>query len=223
MCWILNIDTSSSVCSVALAKNGRLISIRESEVQNSHASLCTIFTNEVIEEAGISFKELSAVAISEGPGSYTGLRIGTSVAKGICFAADIPLIAVPTLRAMTEEALEKYPDKTALYIPMTDARRMEVYRAVYDHTGKELSPAKPEILDERSFTDYDENQLYFFGNGSVKAQGLLKKTNSMFLNIFGNSAKNMLHLSQNFYNKKNFVHISSFEPKYLKLFQNVLE
>jgi len=223
MALILNIETSANLCSVALGNDGELVSFRETDAPNSHASNCPVFVNEVLKEAGLKLKQLDAIAVSEGPGSYTGLRIGVSLAKGMCYSLDIPLIALSTLQIMALEAALDTKDKTAFYAPMIDARRMEVYTALYDHSNKMINPVSSQILsDTYNEKLLDNNIIYYSGNGALKLKTILKHKNARFLNIFGNSAKNMVFLSQVFYNINSFTDAPYFEPMYLKLFHKLL-
>src|ERR1700761_7507521 len=150
--FILQIETATTVCSVALAKDGVVLAYRQIDERNIHAEIITIFINELIAEAGIQYKSIDAIAVSSGPGSYTGLRIGISTAKGLCYALDKPLIAVETLAAMADGIrAEENSYQQTLLCPMIDARRMEVYTAVFDAAGNIIKPTAAEIIDENSF------------------------------------------------------------------------
>lgn len=215
MSYILNIETATKNCSVALAKEGKTILCKEiAEDGYSHAERLHVFIEEIIKEAGITFQDLSAVAVSQGPGSYTGLRIGVSAAKGLCFALGIPLIAVDTLQVLASQA------KVAggLIIPMLDARRMEVYSAIFTPNFESKRAVQAEIITENSFEDLQET-LYFVGDCAEKCKPLLTKENFIFLDeIKYPSAKEMSFLSFEKYQKNDFVDVAYFEPYYLKDF-----
>jgi len=178
MALILNIETTTDNCSVTLAKDGELLNIAEQREGRLHASLLTTFIERVIKESGNSFDMLDAVGISKGPGSYTGLRIGVSAAKGICYALDIPLLAVHTLQAMNEQVVnnrQKYGlhkgETNLSFIPMIDARRMEVYSAVFNIENEFERDVEAEVLDENSYSELLKNsKAVFFGNGAGKFQ-----------------------------------------------------
>jgi tRNA threonylcarbamoyladenosine biosynthesis protein TsaB len=220
---ILNIETATGVCSVALAKDGQLLSFKESATKNNHASVLTLFMDEVIKTAGITLSDLDAIAVSEGPGSYTGLRIGVAAAKGLCFALDRPLIAVNTLQAMSLGMIcSVSPEQKsyALYCPMIDARRMEVYCAVFDDMGNEIRETRAEIIEENSFREFlSENKVVFAGDGALKCRNLIEKhSNAVFLVDFHTSAKFMITLSEKKYLQRKFEDLAYFEPYYLKDF-----
>ena len=179
MSFLLNIETATTNCSVSLSKEGETLVLKEDNNTNySHAESLHVFINHVIKEAGIQFSDLSAVAVSKGPGSYTGLRIGVSAAKGIAYALNIPLISVSTLKALAYQ-LEI---EDGLIIPMLDARRMEVYSAVFDANHKELEKVRAEILEDHSFSQYLSNgKIYFIGNGVDKTKSLITHKNAHFI------------------------------------------
>ena len=223
MTYLLCIETSGSNCSIALGADGKIIALKETDAANSHASLSAVFIKELLAEAGILPNQLSAVAISEGPGSYTGLRIGTATAKGICYALNIPLIAVPTLQAMALEASQSVNDETALYAPMIDARRMEVYTGIYAFNNQSVLAVTPLILSPETHLDILEKQtVYYTGNGSIKWKEINTHKHARFINVFTNSAKNILPIAHKLYNEGKFANISYFEPQYLKLFDKVI-
>lgn len=226
MAIILCIETATSVCSVALAKDNTLIAFRESYEKNAHASLVSVFIDEIIREAGINFKDLDAVAVSKGPGSYTGLRIGVSTAKGLCYALDIPLIAISTLRSMAAGMSKILTDQmdlvspNSLVCPMIDARRMEVYSALYDLENREVRDIKAEIIEENSFEDYlSKHRICFFGDGAQKCNGILSEhINIRFDRRVLPSSIHMINLAFQRYKEKQFVDVAYFEPFYLKDF-----
>lgn len=216
---ILQLETATPVCAVALSINGKTIALKEESAQNIHASKLTVFINEVMEQAGIKFNELDAVAVSKGPGSYTGLRIGVSTAKGLCFALDKPLIGINTLIMMAAGFLAEHPEYKGLVCPMIDARRMEVFTAVYDANLTEVETTNAKIVDELSFlTLLDQHEITFIGNGAEKCSTMIQHQNARFLSTNFNSAVNMNSLANTAYKDKNFEDVAYFEPFYLKDF-----
>jgi tRNA threonylcarbamoyladenosine biosynthesis protein TsaB len=213
--YILNIETATKNCSVALAKEGKTILCKEiAEEGYSHAERLHVFIEEIITEAGITYKDLSAVAVSQGPGSYTGLRIGVSAAKGLCYALDIPLIAVDTLKTLASQL--KVSD--GLIIPMLDARRMEVYSAIFTPDFENKRAVLAEIITENSFEDFQET-LYFVGDCAEKCKTVLTKDNFVFVDeIKYPSAKEMSLLSFEKLKINDTVDVAYFEPYYLKDF-----
>ncbi len=215
MSYILNIETATKNCSVALAKDGKTIICKEiAEEGYSHAERLHVFIEEIIQKSKISFNDLSAIAVSQGPGSYTGLRIGVSAAKGLSYALDIPLIAVDTLQVL---ALQVKSGK-GLIIPMIDARRMEVYSAVFNPNFEKIKAVQAEIITENSFENLQET-LYFVGDCAEKCKNVLTKENFIFLEeIKYPSAKEMSGLSFEKIKNNDFVDLAYFEPYYLKDF-----
>lgn len=215
MSYILNIETATKNCSVALAKEGKTILCKEiAEEGYSHAERLHVFIEEIIKETGITFQDLSAIAVSQGPGSYTGLRIGVSAAKGLCFALGIPLIAVDTLQVLASQTNVS----DGLIIPMLDARRMEVYSAIFTPNLENKRAVQAEIITENSFEDLQE-PLYFVGDCAEKCKPVLTKENFIFLEeIKYPSAKEMSFLSFKKYKKNDTVDVAYFEPYYLKDF-----
>jgi len=215
MAYILNIETATKNCSVAIALDGKTILCREiAEVGYSHAEKLHVFIESILSDVQITFKDLSAIAISQGPGSYTGLRIGVSAAKGLCFALEIPLIAIDTLAVLASRVIVL----EGLIIPMIDARRMEVYSAVFNFKLDRIREVQAEILDSNSFSDLAE-KVYFVGDSSEKAKNILSKSNFIFLeSIIYPSANEMSVLSFRKYSKQDFVDLAYFEPYYLKDF-----
>ena len=213
--YILNIETATKNCSVALAKEGKTIFSKEiAEEGYSHAERLHVFIEEIIKEAGITLQDLSAVAVSQGPGSYTGLRIGVSAAKGLSYALDIPLIAVDTLQALASQVTIS----NGLIIPMIDARRMEVYSAVFASNYERKREVLAEIITENSFEDL-EGTVYFVGDSAEKCKTVLRKDNFVFLDeIVYPSAKEMSPLSFEKFKKSDTVDVAYFEPYYLKDF-----
>ncbi|MEI6765562.1 MAG: tRNA (adenosine(37)-N6)-threonylcarbamoyltransferase complex dimerization subunit type 1 TsaB [Bacteroidota bacterium] len=223
---ILNIETATQICSVGLSDNGNIIAIRETNEQRSHASRVTVFIEEVFKEAGISLNAIDAVAVSMGPGSYTGLRIGVSTAKGLCFALDKPLIAVSTLESlawgMREIVKERIPgnNEKLIFCPMIDARRMEVYQAMFDMLMNPLTATVADIIDEHSFFELlKSHTMMFAGDGSAKCKSLFEgQANAVFMDDVQPSACFMAPLSDKHFINSNFENTALFEPFYLKDF-----
>jgi tRNA threonylcarbamoyladenosine biosynthesis protein TsaB len=215
MDYILNIETATKNCSVALAKEGKTILCKEiAEEGYSHAERLHVFIEEIIQEAGITLNDLVAVAVSQGPGSYTGLRIGVSAAKGLCFALNIPLIAIDTLKTLASQVTVS----DGLIIPMIDARRMEVYSAIFTSNFENRRGTLAEIITENSFEDFQET-LYFVGDCAEKCKTVLTKDNFVFLeDIKYPSAKEMSLLSFEKFKTNDTVDVAYFEPFYLKDF-----
>jgi tRNA threonylcarbamoyladenosine biosynthesis protein TsaB len=218
---ILNIESATEVCSVALADQGSLIAIRESAGRD-HASLLAVFIDEVVREAKISLKDIDAVAVSRGPGSYTGLRIGVASAKGICYALNKPLIAIDTLQSMANSFLLENHETISsdyLLVPMIDARRMEVYGAVFDQQLNYVSATVAEILNSQSFLACPELPRVLFGDGAIKATDVIKGESLVkVVTNFLPSAKGLISLSFNAFAQQKFEDIAYFEPYYLKEF-----
>ena len=220
---ILCLETATPVCSVALNDSCCTIALRETEGQNAHSEKITNFIREVMEVGKIDYKQLDAVAVSKGPGSYTGLRIGVSTAKGICYAADLPMMAIDTLEAMAygmKAKLGSQIGENDLLIPMIDARRMEVYAAIFDTQLNKINDTAALVIDENSFEDLrKDHHLWLFGDGAPK----LKKTFENQSNIsivegFKPSAAYMLPLAEKALRNHDFVDVAYFEPFYLKDF-----
>jgi tRNA threonylcarbamoyladenosine biosynthesis protein TsaB len=220
MAVIVNIETATKVCSVSLSKDSELISIRESIIENSHSGQITVFVEEVLKESGISINNVDAFSVSKGPGSYTGLRIGVSTAKGFCFALDKPLISVGTLDSMTNGLINlNLFESSVLFCPMIDARRMEVYCAIFDHDNIMIKPVSAEIIDNLSFSEFlASSKIVFFGDGADKCKPILNSPNAVFYDEFNTSSKYMIELSEEKYQKNIFENIVTFEPYYLKDF-----
>ena len=219
MANILQIETATPVCSVAISVNGETVALVEESAQNIHASKLTLFIDEAMKQAGISYKQLDAVAVSKGPGSYTGLRIGVSTAKGLCFALDKPLIAIGTLKMMANGFLKAHPNYGGLICPMIDARRMEVFTSVYDNKLQEIEIVNAKIVDEKSFIlELDEHYVTFIGDGAEKCKQVLSHPNAHFNTNNFNSAAHMSSLEYNAFNNGNYEDVAYFEPFYLKDF-----
>ena len=225
MALILNIESATNTCSVALAMDGKLLALAENNKPRNHAEVITLYIQEVLHKTNISFSKLDAVAISKGPGSYTGLRIGVSTAKGLCYALNKPLIAINTLQAMVLALLQtaNYKRQVAniLFCPMLDARRMEVYCALFDANNSLVKETSAEIINEQSFANIlKNNQVVFFGDGAAKCKTTLAKhPNAVFIDDVFPSAKNILTLSEAAFHNKQFEDTAYFEPFYLKDFR----
>ena len=216
MATILNLETATTNCSVSIARDGVTIALIEhNSAQYSHAEKLHQFIQDCLNDAGLQKEELDAVAVSKGPGSYTGLRIGVSAAKGLCYALDIPLISLSTLAGM---ALSVQVDDGYI-IPLIDARRMEVYAAVYDHEHQEVKPTWAEIIDENSFAEFLKNKpVYLIGNGVEKCKAVLNNPLFNFDPTVVPSAQTMSRLSFEYFDKSVFENTAYFEPFYLKDF-----
>jgi tRNA threonylcarbamoyladenosine biosynthesis protein TsaB len=214
---ILSIETATQTCSVAIHENGNVISNAEVHAERSHARFLTHLIGECARTAGISLEMLDAVAVSKGPGSYTGLRIGVSTAKGLCFALDKPLIVINTLEAMAY-GLNQNNFQQALIVPMLDARRMEVYTSIFDANGACLLPTEAHILTETSFSEFTQTMI-LAGNGAAKCSGIFedRKNIQIFKDIHP-TAKNIGALAETYWQKKEFADLAYFEPYYLKDF-----
>jgi tRNA threonylcarbamoyladenosine biosynthesis protein TsaB len=221
---IICLETSTTVCSVALCDKSGVVALKESTANKSHASQLTVFIEELLSHEGIKAGDLEAVAVSKGPGSYTGLRIGVSTAKGIAYAASIPLIGIETTLLMfygiDKKIQTKYAlDNTSLFVPMLDARRMEVYYSILTCDGKTVKDISAEIIDERSFTDIpDSVRMLIFGDGASKCRQLLKRKNIAFADEFRISAAYMYEPVFKSLRERRFEDIAYFEPFYLKDF-----
>ena len=215
---ILQIETATTSCSVAIARDRQILGFKEIDQRNIHAEVITVYMDGLIKDAGLSYADIDAVAVSCGPGSYTGLRIGVSTAKGLCFALDKPLIAVETLAAMAAGVAQN--NAGALLCPMIDARRMEVFTAIFDASQNMVRPTAAEIIDEHSFAGIlAENTILFFGDGAQKChEALSHNLNAQFLPGFVNSAVYLTAIAAEKFEKKDFVDVAYFEPYYLKDF-----
>ena len=223
MALILNLETTSDVCSVSIGENGTAIDSVEDQGARSHATLLAPFIEKLLTKNAIKPQELSAVAVSKGPGSYTGLRIGTSTAKGICYAIKKPLIGISTLLLLSYEALEKAAEKIpdeSILCPMIDARRMEVYHALFDITLAEIKKPEPLIITGNSFLELlQKKPVVFFGNGAEKARQVIQHANAIFIEGIYPTAKYMVALSEKALLNNNVEDTAYFQPFYLKEFQ----
>lgn len=216
MAYILNIETSTTNCSVSLSFEGETLVLKEDYDNNySHAERLHVYIDEVLKQAKIKPSHLEAIAVSKGPGSYTGLRIGVSAAKGLCFALGKPLIAISTLEALA------YQVKTndGIIIPMLDARRLEVYSAVFDNNYNRIRETQAQVLNNESFNFFlEESKVTFIGNGVAKTKELISHENAVFIEGKLPSANQMSLLSFNKYKKSDIEDVAYFEPYYLKDF-----
>lgn len=221
MSCILHIETSTNVCSVALSQDGTCLTDKESREGPSHATLLAPFVEEVLSYADSHAIPLDAVAVSQGPGSYTGLRIGASTAKGLCYGRNVPLVAVPTLQLLCTPVLlygEPLPDD-ALLCPMIDARRMEVYAALYDRSLSEVRPTQADIVTADTYLEHLEARpVFFFGNGAEKCREVIRHPNAHFIDDIYPSARYMFPLAERALARKRYEDVAYFEPFYLKDF-----
>ena len=219
MANILHIETATDVCSVAIAKDGQLLGFVEERFShhNGHSKNLTLFIEACLKKTGLKLKQLSAVAVSRGPGSYSSLRVGTSVAKGICYALDLPLLAVDTLQSLAFASQQAMPLAGALYIPMIDARRMEVYCQVFDDHHHALTKAQSLILGPEALAPYfrEAQMLVFCGNGAEKARQVFTQPQAHFAHI-QHSARNLVQLAFSKFQNKEFEDLAYFAPFYLK-------
>ena len=217
MAIILNIETATKNCSVSISKEGVLIAVKELNDGNySHGENLHVFIEDLLKEANISPQDFTAIAVSKGPGSFTGLRIGVSAAKGLCFSLDKPLISISTLESLANTI---DVDNKSLIIPLLDARRMEVYSAVFNNKHEQIRDIEAQIIDENSFSTYLNNgKVYFLGDGAEKCKNILEHKNAIFLDGYFPSAKQLTSLSFEKYQKNDFEDVAYFEPFYLKDF-----
>lgn len=225
MALILNLETSSENCSVALSNNGVVVGASQNEEKKSHASVLTILIEELLRNNSVSFHQLHAISVSKGPGSYTGLRIGVSVAKGLCYGTGKPLIGLNTLACMMNGLKIEVPDfdlrfdADTVFCPMLDARRQEVYTAAFDKQGIFLRDTSADIIDEYSYQDtLESHPVVFFGSGAEKCKSLIKSHNAVFVDNFQVKASYMATLSEVAFKNKEFEDVAYFEPFYLKDF-----
>lgn len=217
---ILLIETSTALCSVSLAVDGRIVGSRESSEARAHASLTAVFVKELLDENGLLVKDCDAVCVSAGPGSYTGLRVGVSTAKGLCFSAGIPLISVGTMEVLVAQARDRglIPEGCRYIVPMVDARRMEVYSAVYTASGECVKDVAPTIVDAGSFSgELSEGPVLFIGDGAAKCTEVLFSPNARFVQTCPHASA-MLRPALREFEAGNFKDTAYFEPFYLKQF-----
>lgn len=219
MAYLLHIESSSTVCSVAISNDDKLIAIKELNNGYTHAENLHVYIEQLLKEVSLQAKDLSAISVSSGPGSYTGLRIGFSAAKGLAYALQIPIITVDTLKALSAIAINK-ANKEAFYCPLLDARRMEVYTALYDNNLNETLSVRALVLNEESIQVFNQNKnIYFFGDGMLKAKNLFQTLpNIYFIENITASASSMIGLAFQKYKVQDFADIAYVEPNYLKEF-----
>lgn len=220
MSRIILIETSTPLCSTALVEDGKVVCERISDEPRAHASKTALFVSEMLSEKGLKVSDCDAVAVSKGPGSYTGLRVGVSTAKGLCFGAGIPMISVGTLDTLVWQALDgnMLPEGCRYIIPMIDARRMEVYTGIFTPDGKQISPTVAQIIDADSFKDQlAEGQVLFIGDGADKCKDTLTSPNARFIQCCPKAAS-MMHPALEALEAKQFEDVAYFEPFYLKEF-----
>ena len=215
---ILSIETATGVCAVALARDGNLLSVKEESKGYAHSENITMFIEAVCKSAGIALQELDAIAVSKGPGSYTGLRIGVSTAKGLCYALGKPLIAIDTLKSLANTFLiSNDQEPPSVLVPMLDARRMEVYCSVFDASLNELSPPAAVIVNENSFSGlFRQGPVAFFGDGAAKCEAVIGGNPNAIFSTVRQSAAGMIALAEEKFAKHEFEDVSLFEPFYLK-------
>ena len=217
---LILIETSTALCSAAIAEDGVITAYRESSAPKAHASLTAVFIQEMLQERGLTLADCDAVCVSKGPGSYTGLRVGVSTAKGLCFGSGKPLIAVGTLDTLVAQALDNI-EEFKFIIPMIDARRMEVYSAVFETAGtgaRQITETAPAIIDENSFAEYlEQGPCLFIGDGAGKCADVIKHPNAHFCQCWP-KASAMLSPATEAFNSERFEDVAYFEPFYLKEF-----
>ena len=217
---IILIETSTSLCSTALVEDGKVVCERLSTEPRAHASMTAPYVNEMLKERGLGVKDCNAVAVSKGPGSYTGLRVGVSTAKGLCFGAGIPLISVGTLDTLVWQAMDEglIPEGCRFIVPMVDARRMEVYTAIFTPDGKQVTPTEAMVVGEDSFKEQlSEGPVLFIGDGAGKCQGVINSHNAHFVQCCP-KASGMTRPAVAALNEGKFEDVAYFEPYYLKAF-----
>lgn len=219
MAYLLHIESTSTVCSVAVSKDAELLALKEINNGYTHAENLHVFIEQLLFETSLQIKDLNAISVSSGPGSYTGLRIGFSAAKGLAFALHIPLITIETLKALSSEVINT-ENKNAVYCPLLDARRMEVYCAIYDNQLNEILPVRALVLNEESIQVFNQNKdIYFFGDGMPKAKYLLQTLpNIHFIDDITATATSMISLAYQKYSTQDFADMAYVEPNYLKEF-----
>lgn len=220
MAVILHIETSTDVCSAALSDNGHILTSQVCTKGMSHASQLPLFCDTMLNHCRANGQKPDAVAVSAGPGSYTGLRIGVSAAKGLCYGLDAQLIAIDTLQLIAKAAWAKIADENALVCPMIDARRMEVYCALFDNRLQKAGQTEAKIIDENAFSEQlAERNIYFCGNGAHKCQTVIQHKNAHFIDGIVPLAENMVDLAESLYAHHKFEDVAYFVPFYLKEFQ----
>ncbi len=219
---VLAIDSTTKNCSVALFKNFNLIDSISQNGSYSHAENLGVFIDQILQKNEIEYAEISAIAVGMGPGSYTGLRIGASLAKGLALGLNIPIIGIDTLESMAHGAMDSYSDEDILFCPMIDARRMEVYTAIFDFKGEQIEHIQAKLIDEDSFRSLlMKNKILFFGDGSNKCKEKINHESAVFLDESYISAVHFEKQIESKYKTESFLDTAYFEPFYLKEFQGV--
>ncbi len=216
MALILNIETATDICSVCIDDGNQILSLKESLEPYSHSKLITTLIQQCFEDANLNMEQLDAVALSSGPGSYTALRVGTSTAKGICYALNIPMIAVATLQAIANATFEREKEDV-LYCPMIDARRMEVYCKIYNSKNKAVTKLESKVINEHSYKDYfaSNKKIIFSGNGAEKCEAVIQSPLARFSQVLC-SAAHLVPLSRKSYKEQSFIDLAYFAPNYHK-------
>ncbi len=223
MALILNIDTATENATICISENNKVIDHLSNAHQKDHASFLHPAIKNLLEKAGVSINKLDAVAVSAGPGSYTGLRVGMASAKGLCYALNIPFITISTLQIMALSSANQMKEQAALYCPMIDARRMEVFTAIYDYDLTEIIQPCSMILEDENFKVLlEKNKIFFSGSGILKLKEILHNENAFF-NDSSISHSGMAHLAYEYYSKKNFANIYNSSPVYLKEFYTLFK
>lgn len=220
---ILHIESSTLTCSVAISSNGKILALKESHDRSyAHSEKLVVYIDEAIKQARLKPSDLDAICVSKGPGSYTGLRIGVSAAKGLCYGLEIPLLSVGSLEAMANLVKTNFKNGLAdisFLCPMIDARRMEVYTQLFDVDLKVLQSVSAEIIDEQSFaSELEKGKIVFFGDGAAKCKEIIQHPNAVFLNDFKTSSSGMISLAEAKFADQQFEDVAYFEPYYLKDF-----
>jgi tRNA threonylcarbamoyladenosine biosynthesis protein TsaB len=219
MAYILCIETSSDLCSVAIAENNTIVASKTVKDKNSHSSGLALYINEILEESQLKISQLDAVAVSKGPGSFTGLRIGVSLAKGIAFSLDLPLIAVNTMKSLTEQVIQVIDNKL-LYCPVIDAKNGELYCAMYDKDFNTIYDVKVVLPEEVIMNGpATKNRVIFFGDGIEKIKDRIRQTGGIIVENIKPEAKFMIRIASEKFNQKDFEDLQYFEPFYLKDFK----
>lgn len=214
---LLLLETATEICSVAISRDRQIIAHKETSEQYKHSAELTTLIEQCLAEAAIDLNDLNAIALSSGPGSYTALRVGSSTAKGLCYALNIPLIAIDTLQSLAYATSNSVEDENALYCPMIDARRMEVYTALFDFQYQAVTEVAPMIVDSTTFQTYFEQgrAIIFSGNGASKCQSVITSTLARFAPIVCN-AKHLITLAHDAFEQQQFVDTAYFKPEYGK-------
>lgn len=216
--YLLHLETATAVCSVSLSGDGKPLGVKVIQDGFRHAEKLMFLVNELLTEQAVSYADLNGVVVSNGPGSYTGLRIGLSSAKGICYAREIPLITLGTLDIMAAGFISTFPEFKGYIVPMIDARRMEVYTAVYDHQNQKITPDFPCILESESYSDFSGQEIAFFGDGAPKYQAVCPYSTARFDLQPDWNAAHMIDLAYHKFQQKEFADLAYCEPDYLKPF-----